>query len=214
MKLAIKLRTRLFLSISALITVALLGLLLGVVSVMQMAQTQEALIRNNFITLDLGLKLRQSLGDQLILMLSTRHDPKALQASIHEYQHLLDEGIEHERKNNLHNGFVQARADYESFLKALNSTHDSTPDLSTDNELRNSFNLLRNGLIAEPDQASSEQVVQLVADGALRQPGILTKARHRRKRATAVLVGIVRQAQQNMASGSVLDFTLLQGPIH
>ena len=71
-----------------------------------------------------------------------------------------------------------------------------------------------NGLIAEPDQASSEQVVQLVADGALRQPGILTKARHRRKRAAAVLVGIVRQAQQNMASGSVLDFTLLQGPIH
>ena len=153
MKLAIKLRTRLFLSISALITVALLGLLLGVVSVMQMAQTQEALIRNNFITLDLGLKLRQSLGDQLILMLSTRQDPKALQASINEYQHLLDEGIEHERKNNLHNGFVQARSDYESFLKALNSTHDNTPDLSTDNELRNRFNLLRNGLIAEHRQA-------------------------------------------------------------
>ena len=46
MKLAIKLRTRLFLSISALITVALLGLGLGVVSVMQMAKTQESLIRN------------------------------------------------------------------------------------------------------------------------------------------------------------------------
>ena len=70
MKLAMKLRTRLFLSISALITVALLGLLLGLVSVMQMAGTQEALIRNNFVTLDLGLKLRQTLGDQLIIMLS------------------------------------------------------------------------------------------------------------------------------------------------
>lgn len=62
MKLAIKLRTRLFLSISALITVALMGLVLGVFGVMQMAKTQEALIRNNFITLDLGLKLRQTLG--------------------------------------------------------------------------------------------------------------------------------------------------------
>ena len=81
MKLAIKLRTRLFLSISALITVALLGLLLGVVSVMQMAKTQEALIRNNFITLDLGLKLRQSLGDQLVMMLHNQPDPQALQAS-------------------------------------------------------------------------------------------------------------------------------------
>jgi hypothetical protein len=58
MKLAMKLRTRLFLSISALITVALLGLLLGLVSVMQMAKTQESLIRSNFITLDLGLKYR------------------------------------------------------------------------------------------------------------------------------------------------------------
>ena len=72
MKLATKLRTRLFLSISALITVALLGLLLGLVSVMQMAGTQEALIRNNFVTLDLGLKMRQTLGDQLILMLGEK----------------------------------------------------------------------------------------------------------------------------------------------
>lgn len=81
MKLAMKLRTRLFLSISALITVALLGLILGLVSVMQMAKTQESLIRSNFITLDLGLKLRQSLGDQLIMMLEERPDPQALQAS-------------------------------------------------------------------------------------------------------------------------------------
>ncbi|NNG63179.1 PAS domain-containing protein, partial [Pseudomonas fragi] len=153
MKLAIKLRTRLFLSISALITVALLGLLLGVVSVMQMAKTQEALIRNNFITLDLGLKLRQSLGDQLILLLRNQQDPKALQASTQEYLKLLDEGIEHERKNNLHSGFTQARTDYESFLKALNPAQPNTPDLSTDNELRNRFNLLRNGLITEHRKA-------------------------------------------------------------
>ena len=43
MKLAIKLRTRLFLSISALITVALMGLVLGVFGVLQMAKTQEDL---------------------------------------------------------------------------------------------------------------------------------------------------------------------------
>lgn len=86
MKLAMKLRTRLFLSISALITVALLGLLLGLVSVMQMAKTQEALIRNNFITLDLGLKLRQTLGDQLIIMLNHNPDRAALDDSRQEYR--------------------------------------------------------------------------------------------------------------------------------
>ena len=90
MKLAIKLRTRLFLSISALITVALMGLVLGVFGVMQMAKTQEALIRNNFITLDLGLKLRQTLGDQLILMLHNEPDTEALITSSQKYLKLLD----------------------------------------------------------------------------------------------------------------------------
>ena len=153
MKLAIKLRTRLFLSISALITVALLGLLLGVVSVMQMAKTQEALIRNNFITLDLGLKLRQSLGDQLVMMLHNQPDPEALQASAQEYLKLLDEGIEHERKNHLHSGFAQARLDYESFLQAFNKAHDADLNLSNDKELSSRFNQLRNGLITEHRRA-------------------------------------------------------------
>lgn len=70
MKWSMKLRTQLFLSISALITVALFGLLLGLVSVLQMANTQQALIRENAATLDLGLKLRQNLGEQLTLMLN------------------------------------------------------------------------------------------------------------------------------------------------
>ena len=153
MRLAIKLRTRLFLSISALITVALLGLLLGVVGVMQMAKTQEALIRNNFITLDLGLKLRQSLGDQLILMLHNTPDSEALKASTQNYLKLLDEGIEHERKTHLPSGFAQARADYERFLQTLNQSPNNSFNLSHDNELTARFNVLRNGLIDEHRKA-------------------------------------------------------------
>ena len=153
MKLAIKLRTRLFLSISALITVALLGLLLGVVSVMQMAKTQEALIRNNFITLDLGLKLRQALGAQLVMMRHNQPDPEALKSSAREYLKLLDEGIEHERKNNLHSGFAQAREDYSSFLLAFNKASDAQLNLSNDKDLTSRFNQLRNGLITEHRRA-------------------------------------------------------------
>ncbi|MFG9934651.1 hypothetical protein ACG3QZ_00315, partial [Pseudomonas aeruginosa] len=41
MPLPMKLRTRLFLSISALITVSLFGLLLGLFSVMQLGRAQE-----------------------------------------------------------------------------------------------------------------------------------------------------------------------------
>ena len=153
MRLAIKLRTRLFLSISALITVALLGLLLGVVGVMQMAKTQEALIRNNFITLDLGLKLRQSLGDQLILMLHNPPDSEGLKTSTQNYLKLLDEGIEHERKTHLPSGFAQARADYERFLQTLNESQSNSVNLSHDNELTARFNVLRNGLIDEHRKA-------------------------------------------------------------
>ncbi|MHC8348019.1 ATP-binding protein [Pseudomonas sp. RT4P38] len=154
MKLAMKLRTRLFLSISALITVALLGLLLGLVSVMQMAGTQEALIRNNFVTLDLGLKLRQTLDDQLIIMLSEKPDPAAFEASRQHYFQLLDDGIAHTQTGDeLQYGFAQAKADYQSFLQAYDSSRDSTHVLSGNEVLTEKFNALRNGLLAEHKRA-------------------------------------------------------------
>ncbi|WP_347903041.1 KinB sensor domain-containing domain [Pseudomonas purpurea] len=154
MKLAMKLRTRLFLSISALITVALLGLLLGLVSVMQMASSQEALIRNNFITLDLGLKLRQTLGDQLIIMLSEKPDHAAFEASRQHYFELLDEGIAHEeRGDGTQYSFNQAKADYLSFLQAFDQAHEPSRVLSGNEDLTEKFNTLRNGLIAEHQRA-------------------------------------------------------------
>ncbi|CAI8946353.1 Alginate biosynthesis sensor protein KinB [Pseudomonas sp. IT-P253] len=149
MKLAMKLRTRLFLSISALITVALLGILLGLVSVMQMAGSQEALLRNNFVTLDLGLKLRQTLGDQLILLLNEKPDAAAFEASKQHYLQLLDEGITHEQRSEDNQyGFIQAKDDYLSFLQALDLP-DSPHVLSGNKELTERFNALRSGLIIE-----------------------------------------------------------------
>ena len=153
MKLAMTLRTRLFLSISALITVALLGLLLGLVSVMQMAKTQESLIRSNFITLDLGLKLRQTLGDQLMLMLDDTPDQAALDASKKRYMTLLEDGIEHEHKDATTSGFTQAKVDYLSFLKAFDANEQAAPALRNNDELTERFNVLRNGLIAEHKKA-------------------------------------------------------------
>jgi NtrC-family two-component system sensor histidine kinase KinB len=150
MKLAMKLRTRLFLSISALITVALLGLLLGLVSVMQMAGSQEALVRSNFITLDLGLKLRQTLGDQLIIMLSERPDSQAFEASKQRYFELLDQGIAQEPETGAGEyGFKKAKADYLSFIRAYEISSDPTHVLSGNDELTERFNAVRNGLINE-----------------------------------------------------------------
>ncbi|KJZ48329.1 ATP-binding protein [Pseudomonas fluorescens] len=154
MRLAMKLRTRLFLSISALITVALLGLLLGLVSVMQMASSQEALNRNNFVTLDLGLKMRQTLGDQLMIMLSEKPDPAAFEASKQHYFQLLDDGIVHAQAGDERQfGFEQAKTDYLSFLQAYDLSRDSTQVLSGNKELTEKFNALRNGLLVEQQRA-------------------------------------------------------------
>ncbi|MGD8220162.1 ATP-binding protein [Pseudomonas thivervalensis] len=148
MKLAMKLRTRLFLSISALITVALLGLVLGLVSVMQMANTQEQSVRDNFILLDLGLKLRQTLGDQLMIMLDDKPDLAALEASKQEYLALIDEGIAHERQlDDSAVSFSRAKADYVEFLEAFTASRQQPSQLTGIKALTDKFNVLRNGLI-------------------------------------------------------------------
>ncbi|MBK5302437.1 PAS domain-containing protein [Erwinia sp. TH29] len=148
------LRTRLFLSISALITVALLGLLLGLVSVMQMAGTQEALIRDNFVRLDLGLKLRQSLGDQLVIVLGENPDPAAFEASRQHSLELLDEGIAREPSSEgAQYGFRKAKADYQSLLQAFDLSRAPVQVVNDDGDLTEKFNALRNGLISEQKRA-------------------------------------------------------------
>ncbi|MGY2340967.1 KinB sensor domain-containing domain [Pseudomonas sp. SDO5532_S415] len=176
MKLAMKLRTRLFLSISALITVALLGLLLGLVSVMQMAGSQEALVRNNFVALDIGLKLRQALGDQLIIMLSDQPDSAAFEASKQRYFELLEEGIAQEPASiGSEYGFKKAKADYLSFIKAYEVSPDPTRVLSGGDELTEKFNALRNGLITEHKRALDDitQIERQARERALLIAGLL-----------------------------------------
>lgn len=142
-----KLRTRLFLSISALITVALLGLLLGLVSVMQMAKAQESLVQQNFITLDVGLKLRQNLVDQLVMMLKGQPDQAAILQARQQFQALLAQGIENDAQNNLQNGFTQARVDYQRFIQDFEQSQRQPAGTRDNVALTNSFDVLRNGLI-------------------------------------------------------------------
>jgi NtrC-family two-component system sensor histidine kinase KinB len=153
MKFAIKLRTRLFLSISALITVALLGLVLGLVSVMQMANSQELLLRDNFITLDIGLKMRQSLGDQLIMMLDDSIDTVALGDSQARFQALVQEGIAHEQGQARPYGFARTQTDYQQFLQIMRETQSLKLDLNDNTRLTEAFNQVRNGLLASYRQA-------------------------------------------------------------
>ncbi|MEN1832291.1 KinB sensor domain-containing domain [Pseudomonas lijiangensis] len=147
MKLAMKLRTRLFLSISALMTVALLGLLLGLVSVMQMAKSQEALIQGNISNLELGLKLRQNLGDQLVIMISPSPDKRVLKTYQDEFHKLLAEGIEHDAQNLVHGRFENTSRYYQRFMEASQRFADDARTMHDNPELRDSFDALRNDLL-------------------------------------------------------------------
>jgi len=175
MKLAMKLRTRLFLSISALMTVALLGLLLGLVSVMQMAKAQESLVQHNFVSLDLSLKLRQNLGDQLILMLKTPPDLDALGQAQQVFQDLLAQGVEHDAQDNVQNGFGQARIDYQQFLQDFNRLQQQPTTLHDNLVLTDSFNALRAKLISSHKQAldNISQTQNMARQRALWVAGLL-----------------------------------------
>ncbi|MBN6714631.1 KinB sensor domain-containing domain [Pseudomonas capsici] len=147
MKLAMKLRTRLFLSISALMTVALLGLLLGLVSVMQMAKSQEALIQGNINNLELGLKLRQNLGDQLVIMISPSPDKRLLKTYQDQFHDLLTEGIERDAQSKVQGRFENTSRYYQRFLEAAQRFENDTRAMHDNPELRSSFDALRNDLL-------------------------------------------------------------------
>lgn len=153
MKWAMKLRTRLFLSISALITVALLGLLLSLVSVQQMASSQQALIRNNTYVLDMGLKLRQNLGEQLTRILDEDGDAAQLNQLQGQFQELLDEGMQHEREAGGFDDFSRANNEYQVFLQTLRDADAPARSLSIDLPLGKAFTDLRSSLIESHKQA-------------------------------------------------------------
>lgn len=145
-----KLRTRLFLSISALITVALLGLLIGLVSVLQMATSQQTLVRDTTHVLEVGLKLRQNLGEQLTLILNDTPDPKSIEALQSGFQQLLDQGLE---EGGERTGLSKTRSNYQAYLQAYRNTQAPANSMGVDEPLGAAFNQVRTDLIESHKQA-------------------------------------------------------------
>ncbi|UVL78653.1 PAS domain-containing protein [Pseudomonas putida] len=145
-----KLRTRLFLSISALVTVALLGLLLGLVSVLQMATVQQQLVRETTHALEVGLKLRQNLGEQLTLMLDEDTAPESLRLLQENFQALLNQGLE---QGGERTGFSKASSNYQAFLQAYRDSAAPARSMGVDEPLGAAFNQVRSDLIDSHRQA-------------------------------------------------------------
>ena len=155
MKLSMKLRTRLFLSISALITVALLGLLLGLFSVTQMARSQSDLIQRGFDAVQIGQKLRQHLGDELIVLIDQQPDAQRLEAIRQSFRATFDEGLRANLGKDYASGLEQAAALYDEMEQAASSAmaDGQTPhNLGTHKPFTEAFQRLRNHLLEQQDQ--------------------------------------------------------------
>ncbi|MBD9413579.1 PAS domain-containing protein [Pseudomonas sp. PDM16] len=155
MKLPMKLRTRLFLSISALITVALLGLLLGLFSVTQMARSQSDLIQRGFTAVQISQKLRQHLGDELMILIDAQPNPVGLENIRRAFRATLDKGLGAGLGEHYERGLRDAELLYEEMEQAVRR---GTPDGETPHDLARyepftgSFERLRDHLRNEQDQ--------------------------------------------------------------
>ncbi|WP_410481227.1 KinB sensor domain-containing domain [Pseudomonas plecoglossicida] len=167
-----KLRTRLFLSISALVTVALLGLLLGLVSVLQMATVQQQLVRDTTHTLEVGLKLRQNLGEQLTLLLDEDTAPEDLRLLQDNFLALLNQGLE---QGGERTGFSKARSNYQAFLQAYRNSNAPAHSMGVEQPLGAAFNQVRTDLIDSNKQALEHitRSEEYTRDRALLVSGVL-----------------------------------------
>ncbi len=165
-----RLRTRLFLSISALITVALLGLLLGLVSVMQMASSQERLINQSFATIDISLRMRQQLGDQMVNLMGRDLDLPALQASQQKFLAALDEGLHSTTDEQTLAHFQRIAASYKIFLDVVRQPVSLRWSLLDDDDFSHSLDILRTSMVEL--QRHSLSVVG-DAEGAARNRALL-----------------------------------------
>ncbi|MES2819221.1 MAG: KinB sensor domain-containing domain [Pseudomonadota bacterium] len=169
MKLAMTLRTRLFLSFSALITVSLLGLLLGVISVMHMAQAQQSLIQRSFASVELSQQLNQRLGEQLINLLGERPDLQALKASQQQFNALLAAGLASRYKSS-REGFAPIDQAYQRFLQVIAQPTGKRWTLREGNAFSRAFQEVRDPLMALQQKAIDSVIL---ADSLTRERAML-----------------------------------------
>lgn len=148
MKRAPTLRSRMFLSMSALITLALIGLLLGVFSVMLMGREQERLISHNFATIASSQQLRQSLDDQLAQLLSDSPDAQRLVLLRGQFDRYLAEGrarAANDVERTLYERIDQANQEFQGQVSSSGSSRWS---LVVESDFSRSFTALHQYLLA------------------------------------------------------------------
>ncbi|MCJ1886267.1 PAS domain-containing protein [Pseudomonas sp. LA21] len=148
LRLPLTLRTQLFLSISALMTVALLGLLLGLFSVVLTGREQAGLIQRNFDTIEVSQQLHQALGDELVQVLSTEPDIQRLAAARQYFRDSLERGQKRASSDTEQQLLEQIANAHRQFVATTENPGPGRTELLDDSDLSRNLDALRQQMLA------------------------------------------------------------------
>jgi NtrC-family two-component system sensor histidine kinase KinB len=139
----VNLRSRLFLGISGLVAVALLGLVLGLYGVLHLTQTQ-----NDAMTKDLGIieasqGLGHELNKQLALLIAEKFDRRALETSDEAFQRWLVVAAANATYQSDRDAVESIQRDYITFKEMLDQSSALRSELLQNNEFSASILAMR-----------------------------------------------------------------------
>ena len=130
-----KLRSQLFFSSSALLTVALVGLLVGMVGVLSLTQSQSLSVSSNIGILKATMGMRQEIGRQVTMLLAEDFDSAALKESDRIFKEWLTEAGEQARTDDDRQAIEEIRRAYSVYDQVLRRPTSLRRDLLSESTL-------------------------------------------------------------------------------
>ena len=139
-----KLRSRLFLSNGALLTVALIGLLLGIFSVLHLTRAQNQAMTRNLGSIESAMGLSQALNQQLALLLAEQPDLAAIRAADARFDRWLNKAVQETESDHDRQELEQLAQLYMIFEELLAEPLAVRQQVLGSDELRDHFSAIHN----------------------------------------------------------------------
>lgn len=141
-----RLRNQLFISGGALVTAALVGLLLGMFSIWQLSKSQNEAMTRNMNIIDASLGLRQEMGIQVSLMIADKLDRPALKASDARFNEWLCKAADDSTSANDHQAVIEIQRTYGDYQNFLDSPATVRRNLLKDDNFTQALSALRDSI--------------------------------------------------------------------
>ena len=139
-----KLRSRLFLSNGALLTVALIGLLLGIFSVLHLTRAQNQAMTSNLGSIESAMGLSQALNQQLALLLAEQPDLAAIRAADARFDRWLNKAVQETESDHDRQELEQLAQLYTGFEELLAEPLAVRQQMLGSEQLRDHFGAIHN----------------------------------------------------------------------